>query len=98
MTAHQQEALLAWAMACLTECPAAASSGLTNAPTEIIEEVVPPGAPTEERAGPELPAELTNITPCLFTTCTKLWISCKSEKISLLRTLVIPKITQCIHA
>ena len=59
---------------CLTECPAAASSGLTYAPTDTMDEVVPPGAPTEDRAGPELPAELTNMTPCLFTTCTTLLV------------------------
>lgn len=57
------------ARSCLMECPAAASSGLTKAPTETMEEVVPPGAPTDDRAGPELPAELTKITPCSFTTC-----------------------------
>lgn len=57
---------------CLTECPAAASSGLTKAPTETIAEDVPPGAPTEDNAGPEFPAELTKMTPCLFTTCRKL--------------------------
>jgi len=35
-----------------TECPAAASAGLTYAPTENRALVVPPGAPTVERAGP----------------------------------------------
>ena len=34
-----------------------------------MEEEVPPGAPTDDRAGPAFPAELMNITPCLFTTC-----------------------------
>lgn len=55
-------------MASRTEWPAAANSGLTYAPTEIMEEVVPPGAPTEDSAGPEFPAELTKMTPCLLTT------------------------------
>lgn len=32
-------------------------------------ELVPPGAPTVDSAGPALPALLTKITPCLCTTC-----------------------------
>ena len=40
-----------------------------RARTEMMEEVVPPGAPTVESAGPALPALLTKMTPCLCTTC-----------------------------
>mmetsp|Transcript_12972 Transcript_12972/g.36483 ORF Transcript_12972/g.36483 Transcript_12972/m.36483 type:complete len:273 (-) Transcript_12972:619-1437(-) len=52
----------------LRECPAAARSGETYAPTEMMAEVVPPGAPTVLRAGPLLPAEDTKMMPCLLTT------------------------------
>ena len=34
-----------------------------------MDELVPPGAPTVDSAGPALPALLTKITPCLCTTC-----------------------------
>ena len=33
----------------------------------IIAEVVPPGAPTVDKAGPLLPADETKMTPCLLT-------------------------------
>lgn len=49
------------------EWPALASDGDTYAPTEMIAEEVPPGAPTVDRAGPALPAEETKMTPCLWT-------------------------------
>ena len=41
--------------------------GLTYAPTLIMLEVVPPGAPTEESAGPALPALAMYMTLCLLT-------------------------------
>lgn len=46
----------------------AAIAGETYAPTPIILDVVPPGAPTVFNAGPLLPALLMNISRCLFTT------------------------------
>lgn len=33
----------------------------------MTEEVVPPGQPTDDKAGPLLPALATNTTPCLST-------------------------------
>jgi hypothetical protein len=42
-----------------SECAAAASEGDTNAPTPMMEEAVPPGAPTVLRAGPLLPCTHT---------------------------------------
>ena len=62
-----------------TECPAAASAGVTYAPMLSTAELVPPGAPTVDSAGPELPADDTNMTPCLFTACaeaTGVWQGC----------------------
>ena len=41
--------------------------GETYAPMPKIAEVVPPGEPTVERAGPLLPALATKMTPCLLT-------------------------------
>ena len=67
----QQEMIierLAWSSARRKEWPASASSGSTYAPTEMIDDDVPPGAPTEVRAGPELPAELMKMTSCSLTT------------------------------
>ena len=49
-------------------CAPAAIAGETYAPTPIILDVVPPGAPTVLNAGPLLPALLMNIIRCLFTT------------------------------
>ena len=37
------------------------------APMPMISDVVPPGPPTVDSAGPALPAEQTNVTPCSFT-------------------------------
>ena len=51
-----------------TEWAPAAISGETYAPTPIMLEVVPPGAPTVLNAGPLFPALLTNIRRCLLTT------------------------------
>lgn len=44
-------------------------AGDTYAPMDRMAELVPPGAPTVDRAGPALPALLTNMTPCLCTAC-----------------------------
>ena len=41
--------------------------GETYAPIPKSAEVVPPGDPTVDRAGPLLPALATKITPCLLT-------------------------------
>lgn len=44
-------------------------TGETYAPMDRMAELVPPGAPTVDSAGPALPALLTKMTPCLCTTC-----------------------------
>ena len=51
------------------EWPAAASAGVTYAPTLSTAEQVPPGEPTDVSAGPALPALDTKMTPCFSTTC-----------------------------
>lgn len=35
----------------------------------MMDEEVPPGAPTVDNAGPALPALLTNTMLCLYTAC-----------------------------
>lgn len=58
----------------------AAIVGDTYAPTPIMLEEVPPGAPTVVNAGPLFPALLTNIKRCLFTT----WMHyhrCRQKKV-----------------
>jgi len=50
-----------------TEWAPAAIAGETYAPTPMILDVVPPGAPTVVKAGPLLPALLTKIRRLLFT-------------------------------
>jgi hypothetical protein len=46
---------------------AAIISGEMAAPTPMMPVVVAPGEPAVERAGPELPAEATKMTPCSST-------------------------------
>ena len=50
-----------------SEYSAAAISLVTCAPTPISALHVPPGEPTVFRAGPALPADETNTTPCRLT-------------------------------
>mmetsp|Transcript_6059 Transcript_6059/g.37553 ORF Transcript_6059/g.37553 Transcript_6059/m.37553 type:complete len:226 (-) Transcript_6059:1093-1770(-) len=52
-----------------TLCPTAASSAETHAPTPRMAAVVPPGAPTVDRAGPSFPAEETKVMSCFRTSC-----------------------------